>query len=59
MWNDADMDSLGLNKFGIEIDPETAEIVRGAGRLFLCYLEDWETGCIKKESPQNRKRLLF
>jgi hypothetical protein len=56
IWNDTDMESLGLNKFAVEIDPET--VAKAQTRHFKCYIEDWEEACIKKESPRNKRRLL-
>jgi hypothetical protein len=56
MWDDIDMDNLGLDKFGLDstkfrIDPDEIRIVR-------CFLEPWEEDCITKQDIVNEAKLI-
>jgi hypothetical protein len=60
VWNDTDMESLGFDNFGVELNAEArAAALRARPETdFLCYLETWEPGCIMKETLQHKRRLL-
>jgi hypothetical protein len=73
MWDDVDMDNLGLDRFGIEVNTEPIqdnvavkpepELGPGTGRkagkrIFLCCKDDWEERCIYNQSEANQERLL-
>jgi hypothetical protein len=56
MWDDVDMEHLGLDKFGMtnqsfRIDPNLV-------REFHCYAEDWEEECIRNNNIPNMMKLL-
>ena len=55
MWEDADMDCLGLDKFGMEYD----EIVPSKEkREFKCWIEDWEKDLIHNKDHMSSVKLL-
>jgi hypothetical protein len=56
MWDDVDMDHLGLDKFGLTkaaflVDPDEVHV-------FNCFREDWEEECIRKEELANKLKFL-
>ena len=57
LWDDEDLDSLGLNKFGINPMAE-ARAKAIAVRKFIAYVEDWEHDCIQKQDVENEHKLL-
>jgi Protein of unknown function (DUF 659) len=55
MWDDIDMDALGLQRFG-----KTSENVRPSvqPKKFKCYMEDWEASAIKDKDPLASVKLV-
>jgi hypothetical protein len=56
MWDDVDMDNLGLGKFGI--DTSVFQVDPSQVRVFKCYIEDWEDDAILKQDYVNLLKLL-
>jgi hypothetical protein len=56
MWEDVDMDHLGLDKFGLTKD--TFRIDPNEVRMFNCFMEDWEEECIETDDLANKLKLL-
>jgi hypothetical protein len=55
MWDELDMESLGLDKFGKNLEqvlPST-----GTVRVFNCYIKDWEKEILKKKDSMNGIKL--
>ena len=56
MWDDVDMDHMGLDKFGLSRTDFMIDLTEA--RVFKCYKEDWEDDCIATEDLANMIKLL-
>lgn len=50
-WDDADMDGLGLTKWGVDVMQTVVNIPPPAARGFRMYLEPWEEHDLYKNDP--------
>ena len=57
MWDDGDLDSLGLNKFGID-ERSLQNLLAAARRVYHAYNEDWEDECIRTRDIEKEAKLL-
>ena len=59
-WEDSDLDSLGLSKFGVDEKSLAALLEVGEIRTVKCWLEDWEEECINANTKDvvKEERLL-
>jgi hypothetical protein len=59
-WEEEDMDSLGLSKFGIDEKSLEDLLQKTEMRVFQCWTEPWEEDCIRSQVPNQEKeaRLL-
>jgi hypothetical protein len=60
MWEDVDMDSMGLDRWGADQGDTTIPSVTTEPTItqFRNFIEDWEKDLIRKKSDVNEKRLL-
>ena len=57
MWDDGDLDSLGLNKFGVD-EKSLQNLLAIARRVYYAWTEDWEDECIHTRDIEKEARLL-
>ena len=53
-WDDDDFKTLGVGKYGIDVD----QLVKTPKKIFRTWLEDWEEDIIEVNDPVNQARLL-
>jgi hypothetical protein len=62
MWDDTDMDHLGLDKFALatslQVKDEALEEPVQKKKQFQCYVENWEMPLITKNNPESQAKLL-
>ena len=51
IWEDADFDACGLDKYGIDLKKEIEAAKPSGRRQFFAWLEDWELENIKTKDP--------
>jgi hypothetical protein len=54
MWDDKDMDALGLDKFGLTVGEIVPTIKK---KKFLCWVESWEKKCIQGKDSMGSVQL--
>ena len=52
------MESLGLDKFGVDLSAAIVPVTSNGKRIFRAWIEHWEVNCIKKRGPLAEGRLL-
>ena len=53
-WDDDDFKTLGLTKYGVDLD----KLVENPKKIFRAWMEDWEDDIIKVNDPVNQARFL-
>ena len=55
VWEDDDLDCLGLSKFGIDEQSLEALLVSQEARVVKCWMEEWEEDCINANTRDKVK----
>jgi hypothetical protein len=55
MWDDVDMDGLGVDKYGISPMEKMDDYI--PPKKFNCFIEDWEAAAMKDKDPMNCVKL--